>query len=90
MRIDAYMQISQLYQATKPKKTGTTESAKNPTDTVEVSDFARELQIAKQAVNEAPDVRADKVNELKNAINSGTYDMSMDRLADKLVGRYFG
>ncbi len=90
MRIDAYMQVNQLYQSTKPKKTDSAQKSGSASDKFEISSFGKVLQVAKQAVNEAPDVRMDKVNELKAAINSGSYDLSMDRLADKLVNRYFG
>lgn len=89
MRIDAYMQVNQLYQSSKTKKAGASGQTSDKSDKFEISDFGKELSIARQAVSEAPDIREDKVNELKSAIDSGTYDMSMDRLADKLVNRYF-
>lgn len=89
MRIDAYMQVNKLYQATKPKKAASTERSKSTSDTLELSSFGKELQIARQAVNDAPEVRMDRVDELKTAINSGTYDLSMDRLAKKLTDNYF-
>lgn len=91
MRIDAYMQVNQLYKASKTKKQGEAQKTSGKTsDTLELSSFAKELQIAKQAVSEAPDVRMDKVDALKSAINSGTYDLSMDRLAQKLTDKCFG
>lgn len=91
MRIDAYMQVNQLYQASKTKKTGAAQkTSAKASDTLELSSFGKELQIAKQAVSEASDVRMDRVDELKSAINSGTYDLSMDRLAEKLANKYFG
>jgi negative regulator of flagellin synthesis FlgM len=90
MRIDAYMQVNQLYQASKPKKADGTQKSSGASDKFEISSFGKVLQIAKQAVSEAPDVRMDKVNELKESINSGNYDLSMDRLAEKLTDKYFG
>ena len=54
-------------------------------DTVEISDRARELARAKQAVDAAPDVRADKVAELKQKIEDGTYNVPAEALADKLL-----
>ena len=91
MRIDAYMQVNQVYQTNKTKKQGSAQKTDGKTsDTFELSSFGKELQIAKQAVSEAPDVRMDRVDELKSAINSGTYDLSMDRLAEKLTNKYFG
>ena len=90
MRIDAYMQVNQLYQTSKTKKTDASQrSAAKSSDTLELSSFGRELKVARQAVSDAPDVRMDRVEELKSAINSGSYDLSMDRLAEKLTDRYF-
>lgn len=90
MRIDAYMQVNQLYQTSNTKKTDASQrSAAKSSDTLELSNFGRELQVARQAVSDAPDVRMDRIEELKSAINSGSYDLSMDRLAEKLTDRYF-
>ncbi len=90
MRIDAYMQVNQLYHATKTKKTDSTKQASNASDKCEISDFGKELRVAKQAISETPDVREDKVQALKAAIESGSYDLSMNRLVDKLTDKYFG
>lgn len=89
MRIDAYLQVNQMYQSTKTKKTDSAQKSSSTSDKFEISSFGKVLQVAKQAVNEAPDVRMDKVNELKAAIDSGSYDLSMDRLAEKLTNKYF-
>lgn len=89
MRIDAYLQVNQLYQSTKPKKADSAQKSSGASDKFEMSSFGKVLQVAKQAVSDAPDVRTDKVNELKAAIASGTYDLSMDRLAEKLTNKYF-
>ena len=55
-------------------------------DTLEVSDRGRELANAQQAVEDAPDVRTDKVAAIKQRIADGTYQVSADVLARKLLG----
>ena len=55
-------------------------------DTLEVSARGRELAKAQQAVDDAPDVRADKVVEIKKRIEDGTYHVPADVLARKLLG----
>ncbi len=88
MRIDAMSEVSQLYQSNGMKrKTGTTKSAYTK-DSVEISEFGKELQVAKQAVAQAEDVRMDKVQELKARIANGTYDVPMGALADKLLSGF--
>ena len=41
--------------------------------------------MAKAAVAAAPDVRTDLVNDIKTRMQNGTYDVSMEMLADKLL-----
>jgi len=87
MRIDAMSEISQLYQANSVRKK-TEKPASYSKDSVEISSFGRDLQIAKQAVAQAEDVRADKVQELKTSMANGTYNVPMSALADKLLNGF--
>ncbi|MDK2807602.1 MAG: negative regulator of flagellin synthesis FlgM [Clostridiales bacterium] len=90
MRIDAYNQIAQLYQANQAKATkAKTDSAGSFSDSLQLSQTGKDMQVAKQAVKDADDVREDKVNDLKARLASGTYNVSAEDLADKLVNQYF-
>ena len=90
MRIDAYNQIAQVYKANQIKTTaGKTEKTSSFSDALQLSQAGKDMQVAKQAVKDAPDVREDKVNELKSKLASGTYNVSAEELADKLVNNYF-
>lgn len=87
MRIDAMAEISQIYQSNGTKrKMGTSTVASR--DTVEISGFGRELQVAKKAIAQAPDVREDRVQELKTSMTNGTYNVPMGALADKLLNGF--
>lgn len=88
MRIDAYSKIGQIYQASTAKP-ATRQSKVSKSDKIEISNFGQSLAIAKQAVNDAPDVRMDRVTELKEQISSGRYNVSNEDIADKLLGQYF-
>ena len=59
MRIDAYMQVSQIYQANKTKNAPKTGKA-GSRDSLEISSFGNAYQVAKQAASQASDVREDK------------------------------
>ena len=87
MRIDAMSEISQLYQVngTRKKQEKTSGYTK---DSVEISGFGRDLQTAKQAVAQAGDIRPDKVQELKAQLDSGSYNVSMSALANKLLNGF--
>ena len=77
-------EISQLYQVNSTRKK-TTKPSGYTKDSVEISEFGRDLQTAKQAVAQAEDIRTDKVQELKAKMAKGTYDVPMSALADKLL-----
>lgn len=55
-------------------------------DAVQLSPESKELQRLRDIVAKAPDVREEKVQEIKNQIKSGTYEVSAERLAGKLLG----
>jgi len=61
------------------------ERVRQSSDTVEISDRSRELARARAAVDAAPDVRADKVAAIKKRIEDGTYSVSPQLLAQKLL-----
>ena len=88
MRIDAFNQVTQLYKTNSTKKTYKTSNAQ-AADKLEISQIGRDYQIAKNAVAAAPDVRADKVNAIKQQLASGTYNVSMEEVADKLINSSF-
>ena len=72
MRIDAYNAANDIYQTEKDK--------------YELSDTARLYNTAKAAVSEASDVRLDKVNDIKARIAAGTYNISSEAVAEKMLG----
>lgn len=87
MRIDAYNQISQIYQTNNKYKTQKTTSV-SARDKVEISSMGKAYQTAKSAVNEAADVREDKIADIKSRLDNGTYNVSAESFADKLLGKY--
>lgn len=90
MRIDAYNQVANLYQTTQTKTTtGKTEKTTSFADALQLSQTGKDIQTVNQAVKDAPDVREDKVNAIKAQLASGTYNVTGQQLADKLVNNYF-
>ena len=87
MRVDALSQIQQIYGVNKSRRT----SKVAPTsgrDAVEISSIGRDIQTAKAAVKESPDIRQEKVAALKAKIQAGTYDVSGESFADKLMQKF--
>lgn len=51
----------------------------------EISEKAKEFSKALSVASSAPDVREDKIAELKKRINEGRYEVDSKKVADKLV-----
>ncbi|MCR4807181.1 MAG: flagellar biosynthesis anti-sigma factor FlgM [Lachnospiraceae bacterium] len=87
MRIEAYNQIGQIY---APKKTYGTQKTNtvSRTDQVQISSIGKDIQTVKQAVANTPDVREDKIASVKSKIQNGTYEVSSDDFASKLMAAY--
>lgn len=89
MRIDAYNQVNMIYKAAGRAQTKKkTAASGKEEDKLEISQFGRDYQIAKTAVAAAPDVREDKVAEIKAKYESGRYEVSAKALAEKLAAKY--
>jgi negative regulator of flagellin synthesis FlgM len=91
MRIEAYSQIQNLYNVSKPAgNRGSAATAATPDfkDRLNISGQGKDLQVAKQAVAAAPDIREDRVAALKAAYQSGTYNISANAVADKILENY--
>lgn len=88
MRIEAYNQVAQIYKANKTAETQKKTGVKAGRDEVQISSFGRDYQVAKQAVAEASDIREEKTAALADKLASGSYDVSADAFADKLIGKY--
>jgi negative regulator of flagellin synthesis FlgM len=65
------------------------EKAQSEQDTiVNLSQTLKETQLIKEIISSEPDIREDKVFELKQKIESGKYTIDNDAVADKLVDSF--
>ena len=87
MRIEAYSQVQQLYNNNKVKKTKQA-SVASQTDEFQISKAGKQMQVAKQAVKSAPDVRSELVDPIKAKVQNGTYDVTGDSFANRLLQKY--
>ncbi len=84
MRINPYIQVQQMYNTKKPGNVKKAESASRA-DGVMISNIGKEIQTAKQAVAAAPDIRTDITEPIRAAVKNGTYEVSSEAFADKLL-----
>ncbi len=89
MRINGLNNVNSIYKTNKANKAYGTSSAEPSKDTLAISDFAKELQVAKQAVDMAPEIRESRVEGIRQQMEAGQYNIAASQLADKLLNRYF-
>lgn len=89
MRINPMNNVNSIYKSNKANKAYGATSVSTSKDTLAISDFAKELQVAKQAVNHAPDVRQSRIDEIKQQMEAGNYNITAAQLTDKLLNKYF-
>ena len=54
-------------------------------DKVQLSDRSRDIARAQEMVRNSPEVRSEKVAEIKARVQSGTYDVSAHKVANALL-----
>ena len=72
----------------KQKPDTTSDKAANQgakTDKVEISEAAKEIQEVRKQLDNTPDVRSEKVEQLKNQIENGTYEIKSEEIAEKML-----
>ena len=66
------------------KSQGSTSST-GGTEQIAISSKAKDIQKATEAVNTAPDIRIEKVDRIKSQIADGSYRVSSEKLAEKVL-----
>ena len=87
MRVEAYNSVAQIYKTNRAAGASAAAKTEKSRDQVEISSIGYDYQIAKQAVAETSDIR-DKVAALSAKVKSGTYDVSNEAFAEKLLEKY--
>ena len=84
IRIDAYIQQTQDKPGRKaPESRNPDPAAKG--DTVKLSQTVKDVLKAKDQLKSIPDVREDKVEEVRNQINTGTYKIDGKKIAFNMI-----
>lgn len=74
-----------IYNRTKTRKVENAKSIEGPKDELQLSNKAKEYQVAIKAFKNLPEIREDLVNELKDKIRQGTYNVTGEEIADKII-----
>ena len=87
MRIEAYTQVQQVYQSQKVNRSQKTAAAAQK-DMLQISSTGKDYQTAKAAVAGCPDIREELTAPIKERVQSGTYEVSSRRFAEKILDKY--
>jgi len=58
-------------------------------DRLELSERARALAVAKEAIGITPVIQEDKVDHIKNSIKNGSYHVPSEEIASRMLGEGF-
>jgi negative regulator of flagellin synthesis FlgM len=83
--LERYINQVQLKQRVEPADEKPAGQQGIKTDTVHLSETAKLVHDAQKQIREIPDVRQDKVSEIKRMIADGTYQVKPDAVADKMI-----
>ena len=84
VQIDAY--VNQVHDKNKiDLAENKSDITTTKTDTVVISDAAKQIQEARSQLDAVPDVDEVKVAQLRKEIEAGTYQRSADELASKMI-----
>lgn len=86
MRIEAYTQVQQVYNAQKASKPKTTNRV-GFADQFQMSSVSKDIQAGKAALAQTPDIREDIVAPIREQLKNGTYSVDAGSFADKLIAK---
>ena len=87
MRIENLYGVTQVYNKKNTIKSNKAVNA-DSSDQLEISQAGRDFQLAKKAVSSSSDVREDLVKDIKSRMEAGTYEVSADDFASKVIEKY--
>lgn len=85
MKIQNLQGAMQAYNKNRVSPKQEVKNKQMETDAMTVSAEAKTFSAALAAVKNSPDIRQDKVDALKDKIDSGNYKISDEQLVDKLI-----
>jgi len=83
------LKINGVYSSSKVNRAEPVSSVKAKRDEISISNIGKDYQIALKAVKDIPDIRYEKVNDIKEKYAAGVYNVNGQEIADKIVDSFF-
>jgi len=77
--------VQRLDSAQKPERTRNC-GAPSDSDRLELSVRSREISHLDELIRSTPDVREERVEEVRRNIENGTYNVKAEKIAEKIIG----
>jgi negative regulator of flagellin synthesis FlgM len=78
-RLDPQPQVQRLNKASE-------EEARPEADRIELSVRSREIQRMDEWIRSTPDIREARVEQIRRAVDNGTYNVKAEMIAEKIIG----
>lgn len=83
MKINKTDKVVQVYNSMISNKANISKNRKEK-DKINLSERAKDYQFAMNKIKEIPDIRIDKVNRLKEQVQSGNYNVEGKKIVEKM------
>lgn len=77
--------LMQAYRKQEVNKNSIKSKRVSKNDQLNLSDTARDYQVAMNAIKNVPDIRKEKVEAIKEQIRTGTYKIDEGKIAEKIL-----
>ena len=84
-RKDLYSGVHEVDKHQETKKKKDVEKADAEKDKISLSGKAKEISELKATIDQIPDVRTDKIDAVKHAIDTGNYNIDARKIAQKIL-----
>jgi negative regulator of flagellin synthesis FlgM len=78
--------VQRLDLSQQSEKTKTRDTTSSDSDQIELSVRSLEISHIEDLIRSTPDVREDRVNQVRGQIESGIYNVKAEQIADKIIG----
>lgn len=85
MRINKVDNVFQVYNKNAGVKKATPGTKTKASDELKISEKALDFQFALQKLKEVGDIRFEKTEKIKNQVKTGTYNVSNEKIAEKIM-----
>ena len=78
--------LQRLDSAQQPERTRKDSGEQSDSDRLELSVRSREISHLDELIRSTPDIREERVEEVRRSIENGTYNVKAEKIAEKIIG----